>query len=146
MPRVSTEERDRRDQLIFQLYLAGVPYRQIAARPEVRLSMRGVQLAIDRQRSARQGQRDDFGEVAGFLIERYEQLYQVAHRKAMAGELRANDQCRKLLIELSRLHGLDTARGANPSPVGDDDGYDDDGLSPAIAFDPDDELAQFRLP
>ena len=29
-----TEEAERRDALVFQLYLAGMPYRQIAARPK----------------------------------------------------------------------------------------------------------------
>lgn len=143
---MTAEERDRRDALVFQLYLAGVPYRQIAARPEVNLSMRGVQLAIDRQRVVRQGQREDFGEIASLFIERYEQLWQIANRKAAQGDLRAIDQCRKLQIELQRLHGLEGVRTATPPPP-EVDGYDDDeGSAPAVAFDPDDPLAPYRLP
>ncbi|KZS61100.1 hypothetical protein [Mycobacterium pseudokansasii] len=145
MPRLGAKESEARDALVFSLYLAGMGYRQIAARPEVRLSLRGVQLAIDRARARREDQRSDIGEVTSLLIERYEQLFQVAYRKAMQGELRANDQCRKLLVELGRLHGLEGVRSATPPP-GEADVDADDGLVPAVAFDPDDELAAFRLP
>lgn len=149
MPKLGAEATERRDQLVFQLYLAGMGYRQIAAHPKVKLSTRGVQLAIDRVRARREQQREDFGEVASLLIERYEQLFQIAYRRAANGELRANDQCRKLLVELGRLHGLESTRRATPPPGEDDDGdgyEDDDGFGPAVAFDPDDELAQYRLP
>jgi hypothetical protein len=149
MPRVSAEDQERRDALIFQLYLAGVPYRQIAARSEVRLSVRGVQLAIDRQRARREDQRSDMGETTSLLIERYEQLFQVSYRKAMQGELRANDQCRKLLVEIGRLHGLEGVRTPT-SPPGDGDDYGGDYDVPAnvpvFDPDPDDQLARFRLP
>jgi hypothetical protein len=106
MPKLGAEEAERRDALVFQLYLAGMPYRQIAARPEIRLSVSGVQLAIDRARARREDQRSDIGDVTSLLIERYEQLVQIAYRRAANGELRANDQCRKLLVELGGCMGL----------------------------------------
>jgi hypothetical protein len=145
MPVLGAEEAEGRDAMVFQLYLAGMPYRQIAARPEIKLSVRGVQLAVDRARARRDQQRDNIGDVTSLLIERYEQLFQIAYRREANGELRPNDQCRKLLVELGRLHGLEGVRSLAPPP-GEDDGYDDDGLSPAPPFDPDDELARYRLP
>ena len=41
MPRVKADERARRDALVWQMFLAGVSYREIGKNPRVQLSCRG---------------------------------------------------------------------------------------------------------
>ncbi|WP_139797750.1 hypothetical protein [Mycobacterium noviomagense] len=141
MPRVSAEQRRARDALIWQLFLAGTPYRTIAGHPQVRLSCRGVELAIRRQLAATDGQRSLMSNQADAVaVERYEALYRVAYAKAVKGDLRALDQARRLQNEISRLQGLTAAAAAVPLPP-PVSGSDDDN----VADEPYDELEQWRL-
>jgi hypothetical protein len=58
--------------------------------------------------------------------------------KAMAGDMRAQEQCRRLLVELGRIRGIEAAAAVSfPAlPIDDDDDPDDDGL---------DDLQRWRL-
>lgn len=142
MAKVNAVQREARDQLVFQLFLGGHTYRAIARHAQVQLSVRGVELAIKRQLTLRQRSLVNNDTHADAVqIERFESLYRVAYGKAMNGDMRAQEQCRRLLIELGRLRGLDAAAALSfppPPPVDedDDDGIGEDGL---------DDLQRYRL-
>lgn len=143
MPRVNAQQRRARDALIWQLFLAGTPYRTIAGHPQVQLSCRGVELAIRRQLAATDGQRSLMSTQADAVaVERYEALYRVAYAKAVKGDLRALDQARRLQNEISRLQGL-TAAAAIPLPPPGSGSDDEDGDADDVrVFD---ELESWRL-
>ncbi len=102
------------------------------------MSVRGVELAVKRQLAARQGSLLNSDDQADAVqVERFESLFRVAYGKAMAGDMRAQEQCRRLLVELGRLRGLEAAGALSfPAPPVDDEDDDDDGL---------DDLQRWRL-
>ncbi|MCU1701368.1 MAG: hypothetical protein JWR34_7431 [Mycobacterium sp.] len=113
VPRVSAEERVIRDALVARLFVAGVPLREIAAHPKVRLSRRGVEmavrrhLALDTLRSA---------QAEAVHIMRLESLLKVALPKALAGDLKAAEHARKLLVEEARFYNLHDRVEETPAP------------------------------
>lgn len=138
MPRVSTAERERRDALILQLFLAGQSFRSIGRHERVQLSCRGVELAVKRQLAASAQRRAVLtDEAVAVHIERLESLFGVAYGDALRGNMRASEQCRRLLDSIGRLHGLVSGAERPPAePPGDDDSDDGD--------DGEDELQRWR--
>ena len=69
-------------------------------------------------------------------VERYESLFKVAYAEAMAGDMRAQEQRRRLLLELVRLRGIEAAGALSfPAPPVDDvDDDDEDGLDDLEAY------------
>jgi hypothetical protein len=139
VPRVSTEERSRRDALIWQLFLAGVSYRQIGKNPRVQLSCRGVELAVRRQISGTAERRNLLtDEAMAVHTERLERLFATAYGDAVRGNLRAGEQCRRLLDQMARVHGLyaGAAERSAPEDANDSDDVGEDGM---------DDLQRYRL-
>jgi hypothetical protein len=96
VPRVSPEERKDRDLLVLDLFVAGHPLRDIAARPEVNLQLRAVQKAI---------QRGLPGVELGEIEERYHKAYfTMANAQDAAVKKVAERQCRRLLQLLGARH------------------------------------------
>lgn len=66
-----------------------------------------MELAVKRQLAGRQRSPiNSDGQADAIQVERYESLFRVAYTRAMAGDMRAQEQCRRLLVELGRLRGL----------------------------------------
>jgi hypothetical protein len=120
------------------MFLAGVSYREIGKNPRVQLSCRGVELAIQRQMSRTAQRRDVLtDEAMAVHIERLETLFAGAYAKAVSGDVRAGEHCRRLLDQMARVHGL--YAGRDNFVLEDADHTDDvgqDGL---------DDLQRFRL-
>ena len=140
MPRMKAEERERRDALVFQMFLSGMPYRAIGRHERVQLSCRGVDLAVRRQLAA-SGQRRAVltDEAVAVHIERLESLFSAAYADAVRGNVRAGEQCRRLLDSIARVQGLlDGAERlpAEPPPSDDPPEVDVDGL---------DDLQRYRF-
>jgi hypothetical protein len=135
---VKADERARRDALVWQMFLADVAYREIGKNHRVQLSCRGVELAVRRQMSGTAQRRNLLTEEAMAVhTERLESLFAAAYAKAISGNLRAGEQCRRLLDQMARVHGLYSGRGDDPAPEDADDRDDvgQDGL---------DDLERFR--
>jgi hypothetical protein len=123
VPRVSAEERAKRDSLVARLLLAGHSYREIGRNPRVRLSVRGVQLAVKRALKVD----SDFKLLSEYAREvnilRCESLLRIAFPRALAGDLRAWEACRRLLAQEAKLFGLydgppEDDGEVEPQPVG----------------------------
>jgi hypothetical protein len=139
VPRVNADERARRDALVWQMFLAGVSYREIGKNPRVQLSCRGVELAVRRQMSGTAQRRNLLtDEAMAVHTERLESLFATAYAKAVSGNARAGEQCRRLLDQMARVRGLYAGPGERPATDDDDDSADvgEDGL---------DDLERFRL-
>jgi hypothetical protein len=107
MPRVSSEERVARDALVLRMFLSGASLREIARHPNVKLSKRGVELAVERQLAADGPHRRVLAASAeSVYIQRLELLLRSSMPRALAGDLRAVEQCRKLLVAEARFYGL----------------------------------------
>ena len=101
------------------MFLAGVSYREIGKNPRVQLSCRGVELAVRRQMSGTAWRRNLLtDEAMAVHAERLESLFAAAYAKAVTGEVRAGEQCRRLLDQMARVHGL--YAGAGDKPVSED--------------------------
>lgn len=139
MPRAKGDERARRDALVWQMFLAGVSYREIGKNPRVRLSCRGVELAVRRQMSGTAQRRNLLtDEAMAVHTERLESLFAAAYAKAVTGNVRAGEQCRRLLDQMARVHGLYAGACENPMPEDADDSDD-------VGADGLDDLQRFRL-
>jgi hypothetical protein len=99
VPRINSGEREARDALVFAFFVAGQPYRQIGRHPAVRLSVRGVRLAVRRRLAAAGG------------VARLEAMFADAYWRSCDGDERAGIQLRRLGTLLGRLEGLDDAAG-----------------------------------
>lgn len=141
MPRATREERDARDALILQLFLAGRSYRIIAKVANVNISL-AHRIVQREMREA--GKRRDYIQENAFdvYVERVEALYAKAYTRAtddklkIADQLKALETCRRYLDMLGRVQGVSDDAGVAPPPP-PADGEDDD-------EDPEDELAAWR--
>lgn len=130
MPRQPKELRETRDALILQMFLAGIPYRQIAANKTVDLSVAGVHKVVSRQMQLSAQRRNYLADNAlDVHIERLESLFAANYGKAVGGEVKAAELCRRILDQLGRAHGIDGKAIADlppPPPPGDEDDEDED--------------------
>jgi hypothetical protein len=135
---VKAAERQVRDEDILRLFIAGATYRQIAR--ALNCGLATVSRAVAAQLAAGQTRRELLSEEAlAVHTERTERLFQAHWQKALGGDHRSAEICRKILAQQARLHGLeaDLTPGL-PAPtqhLGDDE-PDDEG--------PSDELARIR--
>jgi hypothetical protein len=121
------------------MFLAGVSYREIGKNPRVQLSCRGVELAVRRQMSGTAQRRNLLtDEAMAVHTERLESLFASAYAKAVSGNVRAGEQCRRLLDQMARVYGL--YAGAGERPALDDDDQDDH-----VGEDRLDDLQRYRL-
>jgi hypothetical protein len=139
MPRLAAAERHTRDGLVLRMFLAGMSYRDIARNPRVRLSAQGVHNVVTRmmaQGARRRGLLSD--EAFSVHVERTETLLAANWHKAVSGDLRAGELCRRILDQQARLYGLNTGAGERlaPEELDDDSDIGEDGL---------DDLERYRL-
>jgi hypothetical protein len=98
VPRVSDCQREARDALVLDLYLAGESLRAIGRHPAVGLSCRGVELAVKRG-------------LAAMDVEDLEARVADAYQRACAGDERAGVQLRRLLTALGRHEDQEAVAG-----------------------------------
>lgn len=107
VPRLSADERFARDAFVLRLHLAGLSYRKIACHSRVRLSVHGVELALKRSLTRDRPGASTLSRQARHLYAlRLESLLRSAWPKALAGDLKAAEHCRRLLEQEARLWGL----------------------------------------
>jgi hypothetical protein len=102
--RLSGEERATRDVLMLRMHLAGVTYRDIGRK--VDLSVGGVHKVIKRQLRQSADRRDDLADdaVEAYLA-RMEPLLAANWPKALRGDTRSTEQCRRMLDSMARVQG-----------------------------------------
>lgn len=106
MPRVSAAERAARDVLVLRLWLGGSSFREIGRHPKVDLSCRGVELAI-RRALTQDARVSVLSEHASALhVLRLQTLLRAFWPKALAGDLKAAEHCRRVLEQEARFYGL----------------------------------------
>lgn len=88
MPKLDVAQRRVRDALVFDLWLAGESVRAIGGRPDVRLSPRGVLLAVQRQM---RGPMD---------AARLEALFADAYTQSLAGDEKGAMAVRRLMAAM----------------------------------------------
>ena len=120
-------ERDSRDELIYRLHLAGVSYREIARRAN--LSKTVVHRIVKKQLDTAADIRLDLaGAAETEHLERLGSLLAVNMAKALNGDVRATEICRRLLGDIARVQGLNTSVAERLIPDRDDgDDADEDG-------------------
>jgi hypothetical protein len=101
------------------MFLAGVSYREIGKNPRVQLSCRGVELAVRRQMSGTAWRRNLLtDEAMAVHADVWRACSPRPYAKAVTGNVRAGEQCRRLLDQMARVHDL--YAGAGDKPVSED--------------------------
>jgi hypothetical protein len=114
--RLSREERESRDELIYRLHLAGVSYRNIANR--VGISKQAVHKIVQRELSKASVVHDDLeAEAETEHLERLSTLLAAQWPKAISGDSRAAEFCRRLMVDIARLKGLNTSVAERLAPL-----------------------------
>jgi hypothetical protein len=118
--RLSGEDRATRDVLILRMHLAGITYRDIAAR--VDLSIAGVHKVVKRQLRQSADRRSDLADdaVESYLA-RMEVLLAANWPKALKGDERSTEQCRRMLDSMARVQGIVPSLAERVVPIRDDD-------------------------
>lgn len=130
--RLTGEPRQARDELVWSMFVAGVPYRAIGKRTD--LSLGGVHKAVTRMLASRAPRRRLLlDEAVAVYQERLEALWASAWLRAVNGDPRSQELCRKLLDQMARSNGI----YASGEPLVRDNQPDDDD-------DEDDELTAWR--
>jgi hypothetical protein len=117
-PRLSRAERERRDEKVLRLFLTGLTYREIGAAVGLR-SVSGVHRVVQRELAAGARRRGVLTEDAfDVWQERTEALFQVHWERALDGDYRSAELCRKLLAQQARVYGLGADGGSSlPAPT-----------------------------
>lgn len=138
MPRATKEERETRDALVLRMFLAGIPYRDIGKNGLVKLSAQGVHNVIKKQMKDSAKRRDFLSDNAFDVhVERLESIFAANYSKAVSGDPKAGELCRRILDQLARVHGIiGSGSGEVPPPPRVEDTDDDE--------DSDDELGEYR--
>lgn len=130
-------ERQARDDDILRLFMAGATYRQIAK--ALNSSLATVSRTVATQLAAGAQRRELLSDQAlAVHTERTERLFQAHWTKALGGDHRSAEICRKILAQQARLHGLEVDAAPLPAPTGaltDDDNAEDE---------PQDDLSKLR--
>jgi predicted transcriptional regulator len=125
---VDKSEREARHDLILNLRQAGVPYRDIARR--VGLSKSMVHKMVKRQLAEDTEREEDLEDVSTTEhVGRLQALRRAVWAKALKGDFRAVELCRRLLDSEARVKGLNTSVAERLKPYRDDDDnadFDDD--------------------
>jgi hypothetical protein len=107
MPRVNREERVARDAVVLRLFLQGASLREIGRHPRVNLSKHGVERAVERQLALDGPHRRVLAVSAqSVYVQRMEMLLRSSMPKALAGDLRAVEACRKVLEQQARFYAI----------------------------------------
>ncbi len=121
MPRASAADRALRDARILRLFLSGWPLRDIAQHPKIRLSKRGVEIAIRRHLAEDGPHRQVLSDAARQVhIARTELLLSRLMPRALdpadPQQIKAWEGCRRLLEQQARFFGLLGLRGTGDDP------------------------------
>lgn len=138
---MTAAERAKRDARIFDLFLAGVPYRQIASTVGLK-SHSSVHNVIERELAKSKTRRNVLTDEAfAVFLERTESLFRAHYPAALKGDYKSSVICDRMLARQGRLFGLDIVGGGSTphnedpdTPLGDGDDEEEGG----------DELAKFR--
>lgn len=135
-------DRAKRDQNVLQLFVAGATYQQIAAAVGLK-SQSTVHDIIQREladAARRRGLLSD--EAFAVFQERSERLFRAHWARALDGDHKSAEICRKLLAQQARMYGIDEVTHVSPNRMGivDSDGETD----PLNEQEPMDELARLR--
>jgi DNA-binding CsgD family transcriptional regulator len=100
--------RAKRDAQVLQLFIAGVPYRQIGERHNI--THTAVEKIVQREMAKAAKRRDYLADQAlAMHVERSEALFRAHFGNALNGDVKAAEFCRRLLAQQTRLYGLDAA-------------------------------------
>jgi len=135
---LTAQERERRNNLIMQMFFAGWSEREIGRHGSVQLSPGGVHQTIKKELEKLASRHDLLSDQAlPMYIERLETLLKATWPKAVSGDLKAVEVCRRLLEQQSRLWNLEE-EGKLPAtpPMNDNEFDEEDGVK--------DQLAAFR--
>ena len=126
--RLTREQRADRDQRIYRMHLAGASYRDIAR--ATGLTGAAVHKVVRHQLALATDVREDLDADAEVeQLERMDTLLATQYPKALKGDPRAAEFCRRMLGDIARIKGLNSsvAERVAPSRIGDvDDSYLDD--------------------
>jgi hypothetical protein len=129
-------QREARNQVILNLFLAGYPPRAIAEQPQVKLSLDRVRRIIRDELDRATKDHILRNENAMIIyLARLEQLVRASFDHVNDGDLKAIEVTRRLLREQADIYGLADISGRAPAPVPP---MSDQELEPA------DELARYR--
>jgi hypothetical protein len=122
MPRVSAEDRRLRDARILRLFLSGWSLREIGRHRQVQLSPRAVDQAIRRQLAADDDHRQMLSaEARQVYVLRTELLLSRLMPRALdpddPQQLKAWENCRRLMEQQARFYGLLGIRGVDDGDV-----------------------------
>ena len=133
----SAAERELRDTLILDLFLAGNTQRAIAANPQVKLTAARVNQVIKVELDRATKDHILRNENAMLIYQaRMEMLVRNALEHVSAGDLKAIEVARRLMADQAKLDGLTDGELRNPVPPMSDSELD--GVEPA------DDLARYR--
>ncbi|VBA47922.1 hypothetical protein [Mycobacterium attenuatum] len=130
--RLDAAARQARDELALRLFLGGLPYREIGK--HVDLSVGGVHKVVSRMLQRHAPRRELLlDEAVAIYLERLESLWAATYPRAVKGDVRAVEACRRLLDQLGRAQGLYGSAASAPLvrddvPLPEDDGEPDDEL------------------
>jgi len=129
-------EREVRDADILRLFIAGSSYRQIAR--AVNVSLTTVHRVVQKQLAAGAKRRELLSDEAlAIHTERTERLFQAHWTKALSGDHRSAELCRRILAQQARLQEAElTAQLPAPTPTA--------GMSSEDDEEPQDELSKLR--
>lgn len=136
--RLTRAERERRDDAVMKLFLAGLSYREIGAAVGLR-SVSGVHRIVKRELAAGASRRDLLtDETFAIWQERTESLLRAHWERAIGGDHRSAELCRKLLAQQARIYNVGVDATPLPAPTAAAPAADDlDDEQP-------DELARLR--
>lgn len=136
-PRTTPAQREARNQMILNLFLAGYPQRVIAARPQVKMAERSVNRIIraELERATKDHILRNENAMIIYLA-RLEQLVRAAFEHVNDGDLKAIEVTRRLLREQADVYGLAEVDARSPLPPMSD--------TELAKTEPADELARYR--
>jgi hypothetical protein len=137
----ASDKRQARDDDILRLFIAGATYRQIGR--ALNTSIATVSRVVVKKLAEGQTRRDLLSDQAlSVHTERTERLFQAHWQKALAGDHRSAEICRRILAQQERTREAAWGAAALPAPTqtlteGDDDvaGFNDE---------PQDDLSKLR--
>lgn len=139
---MNAAERAKRDDQILQLFVAGATYQQIAR--AVNLRSAGTVHGIVAKQLSDAAQRREFltDEAFSMFQERTERLFRAHWGRALDGDHKSAEVCRKILAQQARMYGIDEPVKGLSNNMGVVD--NDDETNPLNEQEPMDELARLR--
>jgi hypothetical protein len=139
---VNTAERSKRNQMILQLFVAGTTYQRIAQAVGLR-SPSSVHSIVQKELAGAAERRELLTDEAFAVFqERSERLFQAHWTRALDGDHKSAEVCRKILAQQARMYGIDEPISGLTNNMGVVDS--DNETDPLNEQEPMDELARLR--